>query len=301
MTVTVRPATERDADRAGDVNFHAFLQVALAHGQVPTVTTPGESRSYVRHLLTFDPLGGLVAERDGDVVGLAWVHPRGPVATIGPIAVDPAVQGQGIGKQLLERCLAVAGSGVPQVRLVHESFNAASLGLYLRAGFRVVAPLLELERLLDPALVAPPTAGHSSVRPALPADQTRLVARDARVFGASRPQSVDLYVRRGVALVAEHGRTLTGYAFGIGSPRIAYLGAASGDDPETVLGLATGVIAALHGHGQVVRTLVPATDRRLVEGLLAMGFRVARACHYMVRGGGMAPPVNYLLMNGDMM
>ena len=301
MTATVRPVTERDIDRAGDVNFHAFLHVAMAHGQTPTVTTPADSRGYLRHLLTFDPLGGLVAELAGDVVGVAWVHPRGPVATIGPIAVDPAVQGRGIGRLLLERCLTIAGSGVPQVRLVHESFNAASLGLYLRAGFRVVAPLLELERSLAEVLVAPPTAGHSTVRPAVAADQARLVARDGRAFGAPRPQSIELYVRRGIALVAEHGKTLSGYGFGIGSKRIAYLGAASGDDADTVLGLASGVIAALRGQGDVVRTLVPATDRRLVDGLLGMGFHVARACHYMVRGGGTAPPANYLLMNGDMM
>ena len=50
-----------------------------------------------------------------------------------------------------------------------------------------------------------------------------------------------------------------------------------------------------------LRTLVPASDRRLVDGLLALGFRVLRACHYMVRGGGTAPPPNYVLMNGDMM
>lgn len=301
MTVTVRAATERDADRAGDINFHAFLHVALVNGQTPTVTTPGDSRGYIKHLLSLDPLSGLVAEVDGEIMGVAWVHPRGPIATIGPIAVDPAMQGRGIGSQLLERGLAIAGAGVPQVRLVHESFNAASLGLYLRAGFRVVAPLLELERPAEPALVAPPTAGHSSVRSATDADQTRIVARDSRVFGAARPQSVDLYVRRGTALVAEHGRTLTGYAFGIASKRIAYLGAAAGDDAPTVLGLASGVVAALYAPGRVIRTLVPATDRPLVDGLLAMGFRVARACHYMVRGGGTAPPSNYLLMNGDMM
>jgi Acetyltransferase (GNAT) domain/Acetyltransferase (GNAT) family len=211
------------------------------------------------------------------------------------------VQGQGIGRQLLERCLAMAGSGVPQVRLVHESFNSASLGLYLRAGFRVVSPLLELERPTAEVPVAPPTAGHSAVRPATAADRARLVTRDGRAFGAPRPQSIDLYLNRGVALVAEHGNAITGYAFGIASKRTAYLGAASGDDADTVLGLATAVVSALGRHSEVVRALLPATDRRLVDGLLAAGFRVARACQYMVRGGGTAPPANYLLMNGDMM
>jgi ribosomal protein S18 acetylase RimI-like enzyme len=141
-TATIRPLEERDADRAGDVNFVAFHDVALRHGQPPVVTVPADARSYVRHLLAFDPLGGSVAELDGEIVGMAWVHVRGPVATIGPVAVDPRVQGRGIGRQLLERCIELAGPRVPQVRLVQESYNPGSLGLYLRVGFRVVAPLL---------------------------------------------------------------------------------------------------------------------------------------------------------------
>ncbi len=44
-----------------------------------------------------------------------------------------------------------------------------------------------------------------------------------------------------------------------------------------------------------------ATGGATGEGLMGLGFRVFRACHYMVRGGGTAPPPNYLLMNGDMM
>ncbi len=47
--------------------------------------------------------------------------------------------------------------------------------------------------------------------------------------------------------------------------------------------------------------LVPAIDRALIDGLAAAGFRVFRACQYMVRGGGTAPPPNYVLMNGDML
>jgi len=52
---TVRPLEERDVDRAGDVNFVAFYDVAVRHGMRPVVTTPSEARSYLRHLLAFDP------------------------------------------------------------------------------------------------------------------------------------------------------------------------------------------------------------------------------------------------------
>jgi hypothetical protein len=37
----------------------------------------------------------------------------------------------------------------------------------------------------------------------------------------------------------------------------------------------------------------------LVDGLLALGFRPFRACHYMIRGGGTAPPSGYVLLGAD--
>lgn len=297
---TVRSLEERDADRAGDVNFVAFHEVALRHGQTPIVTAPADARSYVRHLLSFDPLGGFVAEMGGEIVGMAWVHVRGPVATIGPVAVAPSWQGQGIGRRLIERCVDHAGPRVPQVRLVQESYNAASLGLYLRVGFRVVAPLVELELAPDARLAAVAATGVR-LRGATDADRTRLVERDGRAFGAPRPQSIDLYLRRGRALVAERGGALAGYAFGIGFGTLGYLGSASAEDGEVLLELLAALGAELHGERTALRALVPAGDRRLAEGLLGMGFRVFRACHYMVRGGGTAPPPHYVLMNGDLM
>ncbi|TMB00750.1 MAG: GNAT family N-acetyltransferase [Deltaproteobacteria bacterium] len=299
--LVLRAAESRDVEPAGDVNFVAFYRAALAHGLVPAVTTPADSRRYIRHLLEFDPLGGVVAEEDDRIVGVGWVHPRGAVATLGPIAVDPGAQGRGIGRRLLERAVELAGKGLPQVRLVQESFNAVSLGLYLRAGFRIVAPILELELGAGTALVPPRAPAGAAVRPAAPADAPRLVARDARAFGAPRLQSIDLYLRRGRVLVAEDRGALAGYAMGIGFEGVAHLGSAAADDAEVLLCLAGTVASELAAQGHRVRTMVPAADRRLVEGLMGFGFRVFRACHYMVRGGGTAPPPNYLLMNGDMM
>ncbi|HLK11218.1 MAG TPA: GNAT family N-acetyltransferase [Candidatus Binatia bacterium] len=294
--VTVRAAEERDLERAGDVNFLAFYDVALRHGQRPTVAAPAEARSYLRYLAGVDPLGGLVAEEDGEIVGVAWAHARGPVTTIGPVAVHPQAQGRGVGRLLLGRALEAAGGG--QVRLVHESFNAISLGLYLRAGFRVVAPLIELVRPAEATGAAVAPAGVR-IRAAVADDRLRLIARDARAFGAPRPQSLDPYLRRGRVLVADDGRALAGYACGIGVRATAYLGSAAADDGEVLLALVGTLTAELAG--AAVHVLVPAADRLLLDGLAGLGYRVLRACQYMVLGGGTAPPPSYVLMNGDMM
>src|SRR5207245_10560426 len=101
----------------------AFYRVAVTHGLPPGIGTPAESRGYIRHLLTIDPLGGTVAEEDGEVLGLSWVHPRGPVATIGPIAVDPRAQGRGIRRRLLARAIELGGRAVPHAGLVPAPFH----------------------------------------------------------------------------------------------------------------------------------------------------------------------------------
>src|SRR5262249_4459506 len=159
--------------------------------------------------------GGLVAEEDGDIVGVGWLHPRGAVATIGPVAVDPRNQGRGIGRRIIERLVDLAGRSVAPIPLGQEGYHTGSLGLYLRAGFPGVAPLLDLE--LPPAVtIGPPRVPPGLVlRTATGEDRARVAARDARAFGAQRSQSIDLYLGRGRVLVAEAGSALVGYAMGI--------------------------------------------------------------------------------------
>lgn len=309
--MTIRPLAPADVDAVAEVDFAAFQDVALRHGLTPVVGAVRDSRAYVRRLLEIDPGGGFVAEEGGRIVGHAWVHPRGPIATIGPLAVEPPVQRRGIGRALLAQCIQSAGPRATQVRLVQESFNTAALGLYLSAGFRIVAPVIELaidpgERTVDPGeLVLDAGAPTSPVVPppgivirvAEASDQARIVARDARPFGTARPRDVERHLRAGHGVVAERGTTLAGYAlaaFGI-------LGSAAGENQELVVAmLATlGSVPALRLGA--LRVMVLATDRVLIDGLRTMGFRLFRACHYMIRGGGTAPPSGYVLMGGDLM
>ena len=295
--MTIRPLAPADVDAVAEADFAAFQDVALRHGMTPVVRSVHESRTIVRGLLAADPLGGFVAEDAGRVVGHAWVHARGPIATIGPIAVEPASQRRGIGRALLAQCVHVPGSRATQVRLVHESFNVGSLQLYFSEGFRIVAPLLELTLAAEapaPARAAPPSV---TIRAAAAADQQRIVARDARTFGTSRSQDVERYLRSARAVVAERGTALAGFALG----GFGTLGSAAGDDPEIVLAMLAALASDPSLRTSALRVMVLGTDRALVDGLRAMGFRVFRACHYMVRGGGTAPPASYVLMGGDYM
>jgi predicted N-acetyltransferase YhbS len=294
--VTIRPLTLSDVDAVAEADFAAFQDAALRRGTTANVRAVRDSRARLRWLLEVDPLGGFVAQ-DGDrLVGHGWAHVRGPIATVGPIAVEPSSQRRGVGRDLLAHCLQAAGSRVMQVRLVHESADLVALRCCLTAGFRIVAPMLELA--LDPATVVtmPTVPTGVTLRPAVEQDVRRIVARDARPFGTPRQQDVERLVRRGCGVVADRGAALAGYGLGWAGQ----VGSAAGDDPEIVLA----VLATLTGLASLrttpLRILVPGTDRALVDGLLGLGFVLARACQYLIRGGGTAPPLGYVPMGPEL-
>jgi ribosomal protein S18 acetylase RimI-like enzyme len=297
LSAQVRPLVADDVDAAAEADFAAFLDIAARHGQPPVVTAVRDARANLRRLLAADPLGGFVAEEDGHVVGHAWVHARGPIATVGPIAVEPGRQGHGTGRALLARCLEAAGPRATQVRLVQESVNLRALALYLRAGFRVVAPVVELELRAGAPVGLVECPPGVELRGADRDDRARIVARDARAFGTSRPNDVGRALDAGRGVVALRGGTLVGYALGVPGR----LGSAAADDADVVLAMLS-ALAAEPALGRVpLRAMILATDRRLVDGLMAIGFALFRSCQYMVRGGGTAPSGGYVLMGGDFM
>jgi ribosomal protein S18 acetylase RimI-like enzyme len=77
-----------------------------------------------------------VARRWSEVFdAVSALHPPEPHAYLGPLGVDPACQGRGVGSALLEHWLAdVDRQGLPAYL---ETDSAGNLGFYARAGFRV--------------------------------------------------------------------------------------------------------------------------------------------------------------------
>jgi ribosomal protein S18 acetylase RimI-like enzyme len=292
--VPIRPLTAADVDAVAEVDFAACHDVALRHGMRPPVRAVRESRTLVRDLLAADPLGGFVAEEDGRIAGHAWLHARGPIAVVGPLAVEPVAQRRGIGRALLAHCLQAAGSRTTQVRLLHDGFDTGALELWMSEGFRVVAPVLELELPGGAPVAVAATGAGVIIRQATTADQARIAARDARTFGAPRAQDVERLLRAGRGAIAERGTSMVGFALG----GFGRLGPAMADEPALALALVATLASDPALRKDALRVMVVATDRALVDGLRAMGFRVARTCLYMIRGGGTAPPAGYVLMGG---
>jgi hypothetical protein len=83
---------------------------------------------------------GVVAERDGRIVGSNFLDERDPIRGVGPITIDPEYQDGGVGRKLMEAVLE-RGEGAPGIRLLQDGFHMRSLALYASLGFDVKEPV----------------------------------------------------------------------------------------------------------------------------------------------------------------
>lgn len=145
--VTIRPATTDDDDALRRLDLLTMTGVASpAPSRSPEAPFFGRGR---------EPGDLLVAEDGGTLVGHVELEQQYPVPshthvlTIGGLAVDPAVQGRGIGRSLLEAGIAMAGErGARKVTLRVLGGNTRARSLYEGCGF-VVEGVLRAEYVID--------------------------------------------------------------------------------------------------------------------------------------------------------
>jgi ribosomal protein S18 acetylase RimI-like enzyme len=78
----------------------------------------------------------LLVERGGVAVGTVRLTRHGDTAGVYGFAVDPSVQGQGIGRDVLGRvCRQLVDEGYARVTLEVATDNEQALGLYTSTGF----------------------------------------------------------------------------------------------------------------------------------------------------------------------
>lgn len=212
MEITLRTAEPKDAEVCGAICFDAFKNIADQHGFPPDFPSREVGAQFIGALIANPGFHGIVAERDGKIVGSNFLDERSSIVGLGPITVDPAAQDGLIGRRLMVHAMErTARRGAPGLRLVQSAYHNRSLALYTKLGFEVRGALSNLQ---GPALDLK-IPGYT-VRPARAEDASACNDLCLRIHGHHRGGELDDAIKQGSAKLVEHDGRVTGYATGIG-------------------------------------------------------------------------------------
>jgi GNAT superfamily N-acetyltransferase len=266
----VRDATPEDAEVCGRIFYDAFELIATRHN-LPIEPPSREFAHFtVGQMLANPEILGLVAARDGELLGSAFVDERSVIAGIGPVTVDPAAQDGGVGRALMTAAVArERDRGAVGVRLVQTAYHYRSLALYTKLGFAVREPLSVLQGM-PPALSIP----GLGVRLAHEQDLRSCNELCVRVHGHDRAGELRDAISAGTAHVVERPGGICGYASGFG-----YGWHAVADTNQSLIALIASA-EALIGLG----LLVPSRNSELLRWCLAHGLKLVQQSTLMSTG-----------------
>ncbi|WP_242630890.1 GNAT family N-acetyltransferase [Variovorax paradoxus] len=149
---------------------------------------------------------GFAAEADGRLVATAMWWPYGEThASVGMIIVDPAMQGRGLGRALMERLLHKARN-----RTVFLNSTREGLPLYTQLGFVARGQVFQHQAVLPPEAALAVTPAH--VRPMQAADSESVRRLDRVATGMDRTALLDALLAAGTAMVVDRGAGVSAYA-----------------------------------------------------------------------------------------
>jgi GNAT superfamily N-acetyltransferase len=272
--VELRPIAPPDAAVAARILFEAFAAIHDRHRFPRDFPTPEAAAQLTSGFIAHPSIWGVVAERDGRLLGSNFLDQRGPIQGVGPITVDPDEQSRGVGRRLMEAVIE-RGAGARGIRLLQDAFNTGSLALYASLGFEVKEPVVVIGG--RPRTTARP---HAEVRPMEHDDLEACEALHRKVHGFERTAELrDALASPVLApVVAVRAGRIVAYAAGV-----TFFAAAHGvaETQQDMLDLLLGALAATDAPASF---LLPTRQADLFGGCLAAGLRVVKPMTYMTRG-----------------
>jgi predicted N-acetyltransferase YhbS len=279
-TTTLREPRPEDAPELGRIVHEAFTAIAERHGFASDFPTLESGVAALSYFIGTPGIHGVVAERDGRVIGSNFLDERSAIAGVGPITVDPALQDGGAGRLLMDAVLRRAeAQGFPGVRLLQAAYHSRSLALYTKLGFDAREELATLQ--------GPPIQeriGGYEVRPAAEDDLDAMNQLSLDAHGHDRAGEVRTALAQGGVQVVETGGRIVGYTTGIG-----YFGHAVATSNDALRAL----IAAAPEFGGPGFNL-PVRNGELFRWALDRGLRVVQTMTLMTRGLYNEPKSPYL-------
>jgi predicted N-acetyltransferase YhbS len=280
MPITIREARQGDAPDCGRITFEAFRALAEQHGFPRDFPSVEAATGVVSMLMATPGFHDFVAEEDRRIVGANFVDLRSRIAGVGPIAVDPKAQNQGIGRALMRAVMDDAEKqNVEGIRLVQAAYHNRSLCLYTRMDFQTREPLSVMQGTTLNLRFA-----EYNVRRATNTDFEACNELCRNVHGFDRGLELKDAIGRNTATVVEHHGRITGYATMVGF--FAHAVAQSNRDLQALIGAAP----SFPGPG----FLLPTRNHEVFKWCLDNGLRLVMQMTLMSTGLYKEPTGCYL-------
>jgi ribosomal protein S18 acetylase RimI-like enzyme len=128
---SLRPATAEDADAVRSLTREAYSKWVPIIGREPKPMAADYAEAVRKHRIDLLYL-------DDTLAALIEMIPEPDHLLVENVAVAPAFQGKGLGRQLMAHAEQVAGSlGLPEIRLYTNKLFAGNVRLYRKLGYGI--------------------------------------------------------------------------------------------------------------------------------------------------------------------
>lgn len=236
-----------------------------------------------RHLLAHDGERAFVAEHGGRIVGFTAALVRGDCWFFSALFIDPAQQGQGVGRRLLD----LAWDGEHRRRItITEAIQPVSTGMYAARGLLPVTPILGFagQPSTEPA--------ESTLRPAVPAPEA-LRAIDLAAYGFDRAVDHQFWASTSAraTLWLNAGRPCA-YSYSGGPASGGLIGPVVGIDAASAAQALRAELA--DSTGKEIGVDIPGSATTLVKVALDAGLRLTDV-GLLLLSSGQPPPATYAI------
>jgi predicted N-acetyltransferase YhbS len=282
LSLTIRPIEQKDVESCGKIGYEAHRTISSDHSYPSEQPSEEFGIGLIRMLLGNPNSWGVLAERQGKILGSIFLHEflPSPVAVIGPLTVHPTAEGGGIGRKLMDAALIQARrQNHDQIRLVQSPSHIRSFVLYTKCGFTLREPLFLMQ--------GKPLKSDNNHSARLVQDENDISLCNElckSAYGFSRDMELRQAVDQGIAFMIEQDGAITGYAAGIGI--LCHAVAKSNEDLKALIANASTIL----GPG----FLVPARNYELINWLLESHFQIGWPANLMTIGPYQEPLMPFL-------